>query len=57
MKALVIDGSVRDIEKRDIDVFKYYHAEVAQLFIECDETVSIGDRYVDGKFVKDDMEG
>ena len=52
MKALIIDEEVRDIEKRDIDVFDYYHPDIAQLFVDCTDEVSIGDRYIDGVFVK-----
>ena len=52
MKALIIDEEVRDIEKRDIDVFEYYHHDIAQLFVDCTDDVSIGDRYIDGVFVK-----
>lgn len=52
MKALIIDNEVRDIEKRDIDVYDYYHKDIAKLFIECPDDVEIGDKYVDGKFIK-----
>ena len=52
MKALVIDNIVRDIEKRDIDVFKYYHKDIAKLFIPCPDDVEIGYQYIDGKFEK-----
>lgn len=52
MKALVIDETVRDIEKRDIDVFEYYHKDIAKLFIDCPDDVNIGDKYIDGVFVK-----
>lgn len=56
MKALVIDNEVRDIEKRDIDVFEYYHEDIAKMFVECSEDVAIGDKYIDGQFVKKDKE-
>ena len=57
MKALVIDNEVRDIEKRDINVYDYYHEDVAKLFIECPEEVAIGDFYIDGEFIKpEDLE-
>lgn len=52
MKALVINNTVLDIEKRDIDVFEYYHEDVAKLFVDCPEDVSIGDRYENSVFIK-----
>ena len=52
MKALIIDNGVRDIEKRDIEVYDYYHKDIAKLFVECPDDVEIGDKYVDGEFVK-----
>lgn len=52
MKALVRNNIVIDIEKRDIDVYKYYHEDVAKMFVDCIEDVSIGDMYVDGIFMK-----
>lgn len=52
MKALVINNQVIDIEKRDIDVYEYYHKDIAELFIECTDDVAIGDMYIDGEFVK-----
>lgn len=52
MKALIIDNEVRDIEKRDIDVFEYYHEDIAKLFVDCPDDVSIGDTYKDGAFIK-----
>lgn len=52
MKALVIKENVVDIEKRDIDVFQYYHKEVAKLFIDCPDDTEIGDKYKDGEFIK-----
>ena len=58
MKALIIDGFVRDIETRDINVYDYYHEDIAKLFVDCPEDVSIGDAYVNGEFVKpDEQEG
>lgn len=52
MKALVINNEVRDIEKRDIDVFDYYHKDIAKLFVECPDDTEIGDIYENGVFVK-----
>lgn len=52
MKALVINNEVRDIEKRDIDVYEYYHRDVADLFVDCTEDVEIGYLYIDGEFKK-----
>lgn len=52
MKALIINTEVRDIEKRNINVYDYYHEDIAKLFVDCPDDVSIGDRYVDGEFVK-----
>ena len=51
MKALVINNNVVDIEKRDIDVFEYYHEDIAKLFIDCPDDTEIGYGYVDGEFV------
>lgn len=52
MKALVMNDAVIDIEKRDIDVYEYYHKDIADMFIECPDDTEIGDSYIDGKFVK-----
>lgn len=52
MKALVRNDVVIDIEKRDVDVYEYYHEDIAKLFVDCPEDVEIGDNYVDGQFVK-----
>ena len=52
MKALVIDGAVRDIEKRDINVYDYYHEDVAKLFIDCTDDVKIGYLYENGEFIE-----
>lgn len=52
MKALVINNEVRDVEKRDIDVFEYYHKDVAELFVDCPDDTEIGDAYLDGEFIK-----
>ena len=52
MKALIMNNTVIDIEKRDIDVYDYYHKDIAKLFVECPDDVEIGDAYIDGKFVK-----
>lgn len=55
MKALVIDNEVRDIEKRDIDVYEYYHKDIADMFIDCPEDVETGYKYIDGEFIKPEM--
>lgn len=52
MKALVMNDKVIDIEKRDIDVFEYYHEGIAKMFIDCPDNTEIGDEYKDGEFVK-----
>ena len=52
MKALIRNNRVLDIEKRDIDVFEYYHEDVAKLFVECPDNVELGDRYENGVFIK-----
>lgn len=51
MKALVMNNLVIDIEKRDIDVYEYYHEDVAKLFVDCPEYVEIGYQYIDGEFI------
>ena len=56
MKALVIDNEVRGIEERDINLLEYYHEDIAKLFIDCPTNISVGDYYIDGKFVKPDKE-
>lgn len=55
MKALVIDGFVRDIERRDIHVYDYYHEDIAKLFIDCPDDTAIDDMYIDGEFVKPEV--
>ena len=59
MKALVMNNIVIDIEKRDIDVFEYYHEDIAKLFVDCPDDTEIGYSYVDGEFVAPvvDVEG
>lgn len=57
MKALVINEVVVDVEKRDIDVYDYYHKDVAKLFVDCTEDVEIGDLYVECTFKKPGKEG
>lgn len=52
MKALVINNTVIDIEQRDIDVYEYYHKDIADRFIDCSDDVEIGDTYENGTFVK-----
>ena len=52
MKALVMKNRVLDVEKRDIDVFKYYHPDIAKFFIDCPDDTEIGDTYNDGEFKK-----
>lgn len=57
MKALIIRNKVLDIEKRDIDVYEYYHEDIAKLFVDCPDDTELGDSYIDGKFVKPDDGG
>lgn len=52
MKALIRNNIVIDIEKRDIDVYEYYHKDVADMFVDCPDDTSIGDNYTDGVFAK-----
>lgn len=52
MKALVINSTVIDVEKRDIDVFEYYHKDIAELFVDCPDDTEIEDVYLDGEFIK-----
>lgn len=52
MKALIRNNQVIDIEKRDIDVYQYYHKNVADMFVDCTDDVSIGDIYEKGVFTK-----
>ena len=52
MKALILNGQVIDIEHRDIDVYQYYHKDVADMFVDCTDNVSIGDIYENGVFTK-----
>ena len=54
MKALIMNNRVLDIEKRDINVFEYYHEDVAKLFVDCPDDVELGDRYENGVFIKPD---
>ena len=56
MKALVINNIVVDIEKRDIDVYEYYHKEIADMFVDCPDEVEIGYLYKDGKFMHPDKQ-
>ena len=56
MKALIINNEVRDIEKRDIDVYNYYHEDVAKLFVDCPDDTELGDFYINGEFKKPDEE-
>lgn len=57
MKALVINNKVMGVETRDIDVFKYYHEDIAKLFIDCPDDIVRGDYYRDGVFIKPDEGG
>ena len=60
MKALVIDNMVVGIERRDVDVYDYYHKDIAKLFVDCPDDTEKGDIYENGKFVKqteDDITG
>ena len=52
MKALVMNGVVIDIEKRDIDVYNYYHKDIATLFIECPDDTEVGFIHKNGEFIK-----
>ena len=51
MKALVRNNVVIDIEKRDINVFDYYHENTAKLFVDCPEDTDIGYLYENGVFI------
>lgn len=51
MKALVMNNVVIDIEKRDIDVYEYYHKDIAKLFVDCPDNVEIGFTYSNGEFI------
>lgn len=51
MKALIIDNDVRDIERRDIDVYEYYHKDIAKLFVDCPDDTEIGYHYINGEFI------
>lgn len=60
MYIFVINDEIRDIERRDIDLSKYYHSGVLQYFIEVPDgtDVTIGDYYVNGGIVKkEDING
>jgi hypothetical protein len=57
MKALILHNQVVDIEKRDINLYEYYHEDIAKLFVDCPDDTSIGDSYIDGKFEKPDDGG
>ena len=46
MKALIINNEVRDI-----DVYEYYHKDIAKLFVDCLDNVEIGFSYVEGEFI------
>jgi hypothetical protein len=52
MKALIRNNRVLDIEKRDIDVYDYYHEDIAKLFVDCPDDTELGDIYLDGEFKK-----
>ena len=51
MKALVVSNTVIDIEKRDINLYEYYHKDVAKLFIDCPDDTEIGFYCIDGEFI------
>jgi hypothetical protein len=57
MKALILHEQVVGIERRDIDVYEYYHEDIANLFIDCPDNTEIGDLYIEGKFVKPEDDG
>ena len=52
MKALIMNNRVLDIEKRDVDVYDYYHEDIAKLFVDCPNDTELGDEYIDGEFKK-----
>lgn len=52
MKALIMNNRVLDIEKRDIDVYDYYHEDIAKLFVDCPDDTELGDEYIGGEFKK-----
>lgn len=52
MKALLLNSVVVGIERRDIDVYEYYHEDIAKLFVDCPDDTEIGDIYEDGVFHK-----
>ena len=52
MKALIMNNTVLDIEKRDIDVYDYYHEDIAKLFVDCPDDTELGDVYENGEFKK-----
>lgn len=54
MKALVVNNVVVSLEKRDIDVYDYYHVDIAKLFVDCPDDTRKGDTYKDGVFIKRD---
>lgn len=56
MKALVINNTVVDIEKRDINVYEYYHEDIAKLFIDCPEDTKFGYTYKDGVFMEENVD-
>lgn len=56
MKALIMNNRVLDIEKRDIDVYDYYHEDIAKLFVDCPDDTELGDKYIDGEFKKPSKE-
>ncbi len=57
MKALILHNQVIGIEKRDIDVYEYYHEDIAKLFVDCPDDTELGDIYIDGKFKKPEDDG
>lgn len=52
MKALVMNGIVMDVEKRDVDIYEYYHKDIADMFVDCPKDVEIGYTYINGEFIK-----
>ena len=52
MKSFIRYNRVMAIEKRDIDVYEYYHEDFAKLFVDCPDDTEIGDIYEDGVFRK-----
>lgn len=57
MKALILYDTVVGLEERDIDVYEYYHKDIAKLFVDCPDDVEIGCSYTDGVFKNPNDDG